>query len=126
MADVMFEAKHPVARKTHECDQCGRGITAGETYRRDAGIYDGAPYAMVCCLQCEAFGRELYDLGIEGEAGWPHLPDVDWRDLEWTDRYETDDTVRLLRAFVLFRRRWCTPTGALYAYPKSSSSGSES
>lgn len=40
------------ARKPHKCNECGREIAKGETYRRTAGLYDGSWTINKVCAHC--------------------------------------------------------------------------
>lgn len=40
------------ARKSHKCHECNRVIAKGETYRRTAGLYDGAWTINCVCRHC--------------------------------------------------------------------------
>lgn len=110
MGDVTFAATHPKARKAHECDECGRWIAVGETYRRQGYTYEGVAYTFRCCEQCEAFLRVLLDAGFENdEGGWPRIVDLDGGEVAH---------VGLSRELQLFRDRW-QRNGVLIHYPTS-------
>lgn len=47
-----FICKAPKARKEHQCHECGRIITTGETYRCESGIWDGRPERYKTCMDC--------------------------------------------------------------------------
>jgi ribosomal protein L37AE/L43A len=40
------------ARREHNCDECGRKIASGETYRRAFGVWDGHPGTFKTCAHC--------------------------------------------------------------------------
>lgn len=51
----------PVARRSHRCSSCGRGIAPGERYHRWKGvvrsIYDGVMTVKECADCMERYGR---------------------------------------------------------------------
>lgn len=108
----------PKARKQHGCESCNRTIPAGENYRRDSGLYDGEFTSFATCNQCESFMRELHARGIDD---WNTGGFISPRDVYWQDVADLLD-VRLLRALVLFRRRWTHRDGSIYQYPAEVSS----
>ena len=109
--DAFFSATYPKARKTHICQQCGRDIEPGETYRRQGMVWDGRMSASIVCLQCEAFAEAVYKLGFEGdEGGWAWLPDVDSSELAYCG---------LSVEHGLYKRRWRDSDGNLVTYPQA-------
>lgn len=50
-ADVWLEWK-PRARKEHKCDECGRPIARGETYRQTKMLFEGMWIATKQCAHC--------------------------------------------------------------------------
>lgn len=103
----------PTARKEHRCYSCSRRIQAGEIYARLTGRWDGHFYSSAVCVQCDTFMSELHDHGIEdwdtGGFAWP--AEIDWQNIADLG------SVRLMRALVLFRRRWTHRDGSVYPYP---------
>ena len=47
------------ARKNHDCEECLRGIKAGDNYVYGSGIYDSRPYSVRYCLRCVRI-REMH------------------------------------------------------------------
>jgi hypothetical protein len=109
MSDAFFSATYPKARKTHKCDQCGRVIESGETYRRQGMVYDGRISASVVCLQCASFAEAVFKVGFESEeGGWAWLPDLDSSEVAYCG---------LSVEHGLYKTRWRDSTGNLVAYP---------
>jgi hypothetical protein len=48
-------AKRVRSRKQRQCPECRAGIGIGQTYRREAGSYDGEFYTAIMCEPCGAF-----------------------------------------------------------------------
>ena len=83
---IFYSPKTITARTTHQCDQCGRVIDRGETYRGTKSVdYDGWQTWTVCA-QCQACVEDLWDIEVRDENDYGHdvyayLPDVDWGDV---------------------------------------------
>lgn len=67
-----FSAKDRVARKEHQCFECGREIRKGETYRYESGIWDGEPRSYKTCQDCASVRDEFFCSFVFGEL-WPDL-----------------------------------------------------
>ena len=60
-----FTQKVRKARKTHTCGECGRGITPGELYTYESGIWEDGPESYKTCNDCVSL-RHLVDDFIYG------------------------------------------------------------
>lgn len=58
-AQVRFQDKNPVARKTHTCHECDRAILPGERYLIESGIWEGEHYTYKTCSDCLSI-REVF------------------------------------------------------------------
>lgn len=47
------------ARKPHQCQECGRTIAPGETYRREEGLFEGSWFSQATCMHCMVAVRWL-------------------------------------------------------------------
>ncbi len=47
-----FSAKEPVAQVEHKCDECGRKIEPGESYRHESGKWEGLFESYKTCTEC--------------------------------------------------------------------------
>jgi len=47
------EVRHPVAKKKHKCEICGKVIEVGEKYHRYSGKYEGEFYDCKYCTDCD-------------------------------------------------------------------------
>ena len=60
-----YNVKWPKARKEHHCEDCGKVIAVGETYKRESGKFDGELYDIITCAICSeirsAFTCSEYD-----------------------------------------------------------------
>ncbi len=54
----MFRATNPVARKRHECCECGEAIVPGETYERVFGVWWGDAESFTTCLPCATLRKQ--------------------------------------------------------------------
>lgn len=112
MSALLLGRTRPVARKQHRCSLCGRIIQPGETYDRQACVWDDGLYAFKNCAHCYA----LVALRL------PSLQEcIDYAD----DGYTTDTiaeweptTIAEARLRVQFLRHWTRRDGHLYDVPK--------
>lgn len=95
------------ARKEHRCEECPRRIPRGEQYHHVSGIFDGDPFELKWCENCEAVRRRIHDIEIargcrEYEAWCPvgelreAISDGDYGLLRYdgeTDSYTCDPVV---------------------------------
>lgn len=51
IVNIVRDSMH-VARKQHECGECGRTVTAGEKYRAEAGLLHGSFHFYKTCEHC--------------------------------------------------------------------------
>lgn len=115
---MLEKSSHPVARKAHVCDQCGRTISPGERYYRFEQVsdYDGIE-TQKTCEQCRRLERDLWDIEIRGEDDYGRecyacLPELHQNyDLPTEEPWPT--------RFALHRAQWQTADGLLAAYPDS-------
>jgi len=57
------------ARKTHQCDECGREILRGEQYEHAVGKLDGDFFQNKTCADCLTIGDEFFC----GSWAWGNL-----------------------------------------------------
>ena len=115
---MLEKSSHPVARKAHVCDQCGRTISPGEHYYRFEQVsdYDGIGTQKVCD-QCRRLECDLWDIEIRSEDNYGRecyafLPELNQNyDLPTEEPWPT--------RFALHRAQWQTADGLLAAYPDS-------
>jgi hypothetical protein len=108
-----MQATYPRAVKEHVCEQCGRTIEPGESYRRQGYVWDGRMRQTKCCAQCERLSEVLYRAGFEGdEGGWPYLPEIDQGEAAHCG-YGNE--------MRLFRFHWRAADGSLYQWPEADS-----
>ena len=50
---ILFVERHPIAKKTHKCCECGGNIKPGEKYYRATGVWDGELSSFKICPDCE-------------------------------------------------------------------------
>jgi hypothetical protein len=117
-----FASTKPVkARKHHNCDECGRVIEPGETYRRTAGSWEGDFFTNVACGHCDVFRRQVnradsyYNESYYGGLGeWVangYYSAGDLPGLTWARR------LALYRMSRHFEQRWRQPDGQLRPLP---------
>jgi hypothetical protein len=121
MSNDFASTKQVKARKHHNCDECGRVIEPGETYRRTAGSWEGDFFTNVACGHCYVFRKHISradDCYFEGYYGGAHewvcnryisageLPGTTW-----------EQRLGLLRMTRQFERRWRDRSGALLPIP---------
>ena len=53
---TIFEEKHPIARNSHTCCECGSNINPGEKYQLVKGLWDGEWSKFKTCSVCEKIG----------------------------------------------------------------------
>lgn len=95
---------YPKARKPHRCEDCGRTIDPGETYRRGAGIDGGTAWTWKECAHCCTLVHLLWWGDSEGYGQ------------ETFDEWEPE-TVGHLRLKALWRKKWRRKDGGLYPIP---------
>ena len=61
----------PVARKQHQCDDCGCRIQPSEKYLRGAGKWEGDFTAFVSCEACDAFRKQMQN---DTDWAWDEMP----------------------------------------------------
>lgn len=101
-----FTDAHPIARKPHTCQYCGRTIRPGETYRRGAGMDGSHAWAWKECAHCEAlllWVITAYDLDEYDAAT---IADHD------------PETIAELRLKANWRRKWTRRDGTLVPAPR--------
>lgn len=54
----MIQSSLPVARKVHQCDECGRGIRPGRRYSRVVESIGGSASTSKVCRVCRAVFQE--------------------------------------------------------------------
>lgn len=112
-------ATHPVARKAHQCDQCGRTINPGERYYRweQASDYSGGIETYKTCEQCRRLERDLWALEIRGEDDYGaecyvYLPEL------YQNGYDLPTAEPWPARLALFDAQWKTEEGQLAPYPE--------
>ncbi len=103
-----FQDEHPVARKPHWCEMCGRRIDPGEKYRRGSGMDGSTAWTWRECAHCAALAAYVaLDDPWDDDGYGPDLF-TEWEPL----------TVEHLRLKALAtRRRWRHTDGRLYPVP---------
>ena len=102
-----FVTTRPRAKRDHECSDCGRTISPGETYRRGVGFDDGTAWTWKDCAHCEAI-LSLYDLSWDGAYN-------DGTFYAWaTDEHGDWSEVRDAAGYLM---HWRTQSGALLPIP---------
>jgi hypothetical protein len=94
MTSQVLHDENPRARKTHRCDDCGRGIFPGETYRRVDVVTDDYRRAWKSCQHCDVVLTHIWK--IERTLGYDEGIDIG----EYITEYGTDE----IRA--AYRERW--------------------
>lgn len=110
---IVLGDTHPRARLSHVCEDCGRVIGPGETYRRVRGIDDcgdGDPFTFKQCEHCEAF----VGLYIDDFAPWADDDGYDSASIrEWDP--ETPTATEHKRQW---QAKWHTSSGDLEPVPR--------
>lgn len=88
------------ARKTHRCDECGREIAIGESYRHAFGVYDGYPFDCHTCDRCTIAQRWL----VNNCGGFVH--EAVREDIEEHVREYPALGFGLSRLVIGMRRKW--------------------
>lgn len=83
---TLLSRKVVTARKAHRCSTCAaEAIQPGQTYRREAYVWDGRAYTWVNCQPCAEISSAVFD--------WAYWPDegigTDTFD-EWASEYAHD------------------------------------
>jgi hypothetical protein len=52
-----YNESHPIARKHHECSECGRAIQPGVAYQNISGKWDGRVSIFKRCHQCVSLSK---------------------------------------------------------------------
>lgn len=108
------------ARKSHQCDACLRRIDAGETYTKQASIYDGEFCVWKECQHCTAFIAHQDLRYIENDEGG-YSEDSIVNGIQEFIAVDPKTTVYDLRQCVYYRRYWRNQvTGELYPVPYQS------
>lgn len=73
----------PLAKKPHECCECGRQIAPGEQYERVVGVWEGEFRTYKTCPDCLSIRNEMFcdgwSYGMVWEDLWEHLRETDGR-----------------------------------------------
>lgn len=90
----------PVARKAHQCEDCGRRIDPGELYLRQRVLGDDGPYTWKRCAHCRALVALYYDemafdwhegVGADDISEWePATPESREHKRQWLDKWRSD------------------------------------
>ena len=71
--EQLLSRSQRVARKPHECGECGHTIDPGDTYEVDATVFDGEFCTHKTCLPCVRVRDSMFACGwVYGEV---------WRDI---------------------------------------------
>ena len=65
-----YTQKNVKAKKTHECEFCGRKIIPGETYSYGCGKFDGEFFVRKLCDKCYNMLTEFINQAGEEEFQW--------------------------------------------------------
>lgn len=110
--------KTRMARKQHECEECGRQIMPGERYDRHAGVWEGNFFTNMACGHCARLRRMVDDLdAYYNEVYYGGLGD--WVSETYPETTAGDFTsdLWLARAVRDFRRHWQGNGGELLDLP---------
>lgn len=97
---------HPTAKKTHQCETCGRTIHPGETYMRGSGYGDGEAHTWKECAHCEKYVELVTKRLGEEEYSFDSIA-------EWDE----PKTIAEARVLIQWRRKWRNRAGDLYPIP---------
>lgn len=104
---TFFTDAHPVARVEHRCDDCGRTIRPGETYRRAAGMDGSTAWTWKECAHCEVLVSWLYRIDEVWGEGHNEETFIEWEPA----------TLNELRLKANWGRRWTRRDGSLVPVP---------
>lgn len=110
---VVADGKFVAARLPHRCSECRRTIERGESYHREAYVFEGIFHVHKTCAHCMVVRHWLSDEC----GGWLYgAVEEDAREHVWTNGhlYGRD----LYRAVVGMQWQWRTPSGRLLPVPK--------
>ena len=110
--DELISDREPVARKVHRCDDCGRGIQPGETYRRMVMVGDYGPRTWKRCAHCRVFIAMYFDEFADCDDTYSDTSIRDWEP-------ETPEAIEHKRGWVV---KWRNDAG-LYPVPTRSEAG---
>ena len=103
-----FHTEHPIARKPHLCEMCGRRIDPGEKYRRGSGMDGATAWTWIECAHCAALAAYIGRIDDYYDEGYGFDLFHEWE----------PETVEHLRIKALAtRRRWRRADGSLYPVP---------
>jgi hypothetical protein len=112
------------ARKEHRCDACKYPILAGDTYIRDALLFDGSWDVVLRCLRCEAIYVHLEKVHAESRAKYDHEDYPDRRlgcGHTYQERWGIEPPPEIARLAFLTAGEIQKEFGALSETPKESS-----
>jgi ribosomal protein S14 len=108
---TMLSEADPVARKAHECKECGREIALGERYHVDRFIWERKLVTHKVCAHCMVARQWLRDEC----GGWLFgAVEEDIRE----HAHSGDYPMGVHRLAVGMAWKWRTPTGKLLPVPK--------
>lgn len=98
------------ARKSHQCDSCGRTVEPGEKYDKTV-TFDGGAAAYKQCRHCCVLADlwKLYE--------WTNWEGYGREDFQEYGRDAARDTMRDARWYVQWTRQWRRRDGTLYPIP---------
>lgn len=83
-----YNQKNVKAKKTHECEFCGRKIIPGETYSYECGKFDGEFFVRKLCTVCANMLTKFINETKEEEFDWNWIQ-------EWLkDNYCTEPCIK--------------------------------
>ena len=101
-----YEARTPIARKEHQCEDCSRMIQRGDKYHRVSGKFDGDFFDTITCAICQEI-RDAFTCDERDTAGPP--PGELWADMVDVFPYLTTtcfDKLQTPQAKAFLRERW--------------------
>ena len=72
----LLSRRHPKARKVHRCDECGCTIHPGDTYERDAVVFDGFFEVKKICATCLRIRDSLFRCGWYYGQMWEDIHEM--------------------------------------------------
>lgn len=97
---TIYRTKMQRSRKSRQCDECGRAIAVGDTYKYAFGAFEGRGTTYEMCEHCSVAAQWLQD----NCGGFLHF--AVWEDYEEHIREYPRLAFSLSRLSVARRRKW--------------------